>query len=294
MALRILLISVMVVLVTIQPGFAYVCMDDPGVWNSDGAFGISGALPSLTYDPANGHVTIDTRGRNAVMRDDTFEVEFGRQYDGNIARDVLSNDFISPAENVSTLDEVLGKNLGMIELSFEAAVPPIQVASDFLGFGNGLVWDSEYSNGIATLSATPVIDNFLEPGCYTVWQFPTGLSAYDFGEALVTVKDGTNGATEVMTGTVQRYNLFQYHINVVEGPFYGKLTVPKENPNFPQLRYTHNGTSFEQDYFVYEIVDPSGFTETATVTLNIVPESSSFILLTYGVGVLMLLFRCRR
>ncbi|MEM7315369.1 MAG: PEP-CTERM sorting domain-containing protein [Planctomycetota bacterium] len=144
---------------------------DPDLWSGDTGVNGEELVPVVAYDPMEGWLKVDLRGLNGMV-------------------DTNSGAMIE------------GDDIGMISLSVEGPEPD---AFPLSGFINGVVWNGQYFNGKAQVFGVGAGAEYMLPSddCVTVFTYPTGLTADDFGvvEMAANFSPGVPGG--ILFGSVQ-------------------------------------------------------------------------------------------
>lgn len=156
--------------------FAQIASPDGSLWNvvTNNVPGGGRAVPVVSYNPATGMMSLDTRGLNGAV--DTVG-------NGTIASD----------------------DVGMISLIVPGPDGATQAPFTGLDLTQFISWSNAYFAGkeqIIGNGLTPA-NQFLVPGVYPVIQYAAGLSAADFGPVEMAVNFTAGAPGAVLNGRVQ-------------------------------------------------------------------------------------------
>ncbi len=130
--------------------------------------------PLVCYDPVTGVMAVNGRGLNGV------------------------------SDTVGNTGLIGGDDVGFISL---LVTGPPATSSLLPAFGDGIAWVSQYFNGRQQSIGTAVVGQYVPTdqgdGFYRFSQYPTGLTAADFGEVEIAVNYAPQAPGGILTGQVQ-------------------------------------------------------------------------------------------
>lgn len=147
---------------------------DPTIWNvvNNTTSGLR-AIPMVNYDPATGMLSVDTLGVDRVR-------------------------------NTAAAASIGGDDVGMISLLVQGPPGDVQLPFSSLDLFQLIPWSSAYFAGKMQIIGYVLLPShqFLLPWVYPTIEYPSGLTAADFGTVEIAVNFTANAPGDVLHGRV--------------------------------------------------------------------------------------------